>query len=641
MAKSYELCSMYFKTSSTYNCQTYEETVYYRLVESYRDAAGQPRQRTILSLGKDVDNNLPFNEIANKLNGMLSGSQSLFPLEENAEKFTHYVFNRLIKEKKIDLVKKIQSEAKDWETVDLSTLKNEDVRELGAEWMSLQALQELGVDKFLRMRGWEEENVQLALTHIVSRAVYPVSELKTADFIRENSSICELTGYPVKKITKDKLYNISKKLYSEKDGLEKYLSRKTSELFDLQDKIILYDLTNTYFEGRMANSKKAKFGRSKEKRSDCKLLVLALVVNVEGFIKYSTIFEGNIADCQTLGCIVENLRLNTSSSEKKAVVVMDAGIATKENLELLKSKGYDYVCVSRSNITKYKVSNVNPVIVKDHRGREITLQEIEVENGDSEYYLKIESPLKALKESAMQDKFCRRFDEGMRGIEASLHKKGGVKDYGKVCERIGRLKAKYPSANRLYSIEIKKDTKEICTEITWQLQPTVVVEKKEEQGVYFVKTSLKKTENHEDLVWIIYNSIRNIESSFRCLKTDLDLRPVYHKKDEASEAHLHLGLLAYWLVNTVRHRLKQQGIHSEWREIVRVMNTQKVVTTCVENDKNQIVRIRRCSEPRERVGLIYQALSYRQAPFVRKKSVVPKSEKFKNYTTESVGVMSG
>jgi transposase len=641
MAKSYELCSMYFKTNSTYNCQTYEETVYYRLVESYRDAAGQPRQRTILSLGKDVDNNLPFNEIANKLNGMLSGSCPLFPLEENAEKFTHYVFNRLVKEKKIDLVRKIQSEAKDWETVDLSTLKNEDVRELGAEWMSLQALQALGVDKYLRQRGWEEENVQLALTQIVSRAVYPASELKTADFIRENSSICELTGYPVKKITKDKLYCMSKKLYSEKDGLERYLSRKTNELFDLQDKIILYDLTNTYFEGRMANSKKAKFGRSKEKRSDCKLLVLALVVNVEGFIKYSTIFEGNIADCQTLGSIIENLRLNTSLTEKKAVVVMDAGIATKENLELLKSKGYDYVCVSRSNLTKYKVLNVNPVIVKDNRGREITLREIEVEKGDSEYYLKIESPLKALKESAMQDKFCQRFDEGMRGIEASLHKKGGVKDYGKVCERIGRLKAKYPSANRLYSIEIKKDMKEICTAVTWQLQPAVVVEKKEEQGVYFVKTSLKKTENHEELVWVIYNSIRNIESSFRCLKTDLDLRPVYHKKDETSEAHLHLGLLAYWLVNTVRHKLKQQGIHSEWREIVRVMNTQKVITTSVDNDKNQAVRIRRCSEPKEKVGLIYQALGYRQAPFVRKKSVVPKSENLENKTTESVRVMSG
>jgi hypothetical protein len=632
---------MFFKTSATYNFTTCETTTYYRLVESYRNALGQPRQRTLLSLGKEVDENLPLEAIAAKLNGMLVGKQSLFPLEETAEKFAHHVFRRLVKEKKIDLVKKIQAETKDWETVDLKTIENEDVRELGAEWMSVQVLQELGIDTFLRNRGWEEENVQLAMTHIVSRAIYPASELKTVDYIRENSSISELTGYPVKKITKDKLYGISKELYCEKDNLEKYLSKKTNELFDLQDKIILYDLTNTYFEGRMTESKLAKFGRSKEKRSDCKLLVLALVVNVEGFIKYSHIFEGNMADCKTLGDIVDHLRINTSESEKKAVVVMDAGIATKDNIELLKSKGYDYVCVSRSNLTKYKVSNTSPVVVQDNGSREIILQEIEVENGDSQYYLKIESPLKALKESAMQNNFCKRFEEGLTNIETSLHNKGGVKDYGKVCERIGKLKEKYPSANRLYSIDVRKDKKDICTEITWQLQPEVVMEKKEEHGVYFVKTSLKKTGNHEELIWVIYNSIRNIESSFRCLKTDLDLRPVYHKTDEASEAHLHLGLLAYWLVNTVRHKLKSSGIRSEWREIVRIMSTQKIVTTSVENDKNQIVRIRKCSKPREKVEIIYQALGYQQAPFIQRKSVVPKPPNLKNHTADLVKFMGG
>jgi hypothetical protein len=100
---------MFFKTTSTYNCQTYVETVYYRLVESYRNALGQPRQRTIISLGSDIDNTLPFNEIAERLNSMVAGQQSLFPLEEKVEKFVHYVFDRLVKEKKIDLVKKIQA----------------------------------------------------------------------------------------------------------------------------------------------------------------------------------------------------------------------------------------------------------------------------------------------------------------------------------------------------------------------------------------------------------------------------------------------------------------------------------------------------------------------------------------------------
>jgi transposase len=128
--------------------------------------------------------------------------------------------------------------------------------------------------------------------------------------------------------------------------------------------------------------------------------------------------------------------------------------------------------------------------------------------------------------------------------------------------------------------------------------------------------------SQEPLVWRIYNCIRNIESAFGILKSDLDLRPIFHKTDAACEAHLHLGVLAYWIVNTVRYRLKQHDIRYRWSEIIRIMNTQKVVTTSVENDKNQIVQIRKCSEPQEKVKQIYDALGYKYAPFIRKKSVV-------------------
>ena len=130
----------------------------------------------------------------------------------------------------------------------------------------------------------------------------------------------------------------------------------------------------------------------------------------------------------------------------------------------------------------------------------------------------------------------------------------------------------------------------------------------------------------EDIVWKSYNTIRQIEATFRVLKTDLDLRPVYHKKDENTMAHLYLGLLAYWVVNTVRHQLKKEGINSGWREIVRIMNTQKAVTTLAQNDKDEVISIRRCSEPNLQVKRLYDALKYKYAPFVKKKSVVHKSE---------------
>ena len=163
MKNSCELCSMFFKRINRYNPQSGKRENYYSLVESYRDRLCESRQRTVLSLGYDVDDTLPLNEISNKLNDLISGKQALFPLEEKAEKFTWKLYHRLIKEDKIDVLHQIQNASGDWERVDLNTFTDEDVRELGAEWMSLQALQELGVDNFLRWRGWDEENVQLAL----------------------------------------------------------------------------------------------------------------------------------------------------------------------------------------------------------------------------------------------------------------------------------------------------------------------------------------------------------------------------------------------------------------------------------------------------------------------------------------------
>ena len=151
-------------------------------------------------------------------------------------------------------------------------------------------------------------------------------------WIKENSAVCELTGYDPEKITKDKLYGISKKLYEEKSGLENHLSRCTNDLFKLQDKIILYDLTNTYFEGRMKNSQIAKFGRSKEMRKDAKLIVLAVIINGEGFLKYSDIFEGNTSDCSTLKAVITVLNQRAGYTSVKPIIVMDAGIATEDNI---------------------------------------------------------------------------------------------------------------------------------------------------------------------------------------------------------------------------------------------------------------------------------------------------------------------
>ena len=197
---------------------------------------------------------------------------------------------------------------------------------------------------------------------------------------------------------------------------------------------------------------------------------------------------------------------------------------------------------------------------------------------DTDNYLWVKSKAKALKENSMNGLLSQRFEEGLQSIQEGIQKKG--EDPGK------------------------------------------------KAGIYFLRTTLNIED--EKVFWSIYNTIREIEYTFRVLKTDLDLRPVFHKTDDASMAHLNLGLLAYWLVSTIRYQLKQKGYNAQWREIVRTMNTQKCITTTMENIDNEMISIRQCTEPNQKVKDIYKMMKFKPVPFYRKKSVDLPTEIFKN-----------
>jgi hypothetical protein len=376
----------------------------------------------------------------------------------------------------------------------------------------------------------------------------------------------------------------------------------------------------------MRDSEIARYGRSKERRNDCPLIVLALVVNAEGFIKYSAIYEGNMADCNTLGAMIDKLANSIAKpvikEGKKRIVVIDAGISTEANLKMITDKGYDYVCVSRSSLKNYTVADTaTPVTVLDNKNRPIELIQVQTENAtDKEYYLKVTNPTKTLKEASMNKQFCTRYQEGLASIIKGITTKGGIKKYDKVNQRLGRLAQKYPSAHKLYEIHIEKNEKDVCTSMTYEKKAQATVDKENTFGVYFLFICLD--EPTEKLVWTVYNCIREVESTIRTIKTDLDLRPIYHKTDDASKAHLHLGLMAYWVVNTIRHQLKGKGVTSDWRELVRIMNTHKCVTTSVTNDKGQRISVRCCSKPETKVTLLYDALKMKHAPFMHKKTVL-------------------
>jgi hypothetical protein len=405
--------------------------------------------------------------LVERINELMKGPPTLFNTgaDNQVERLAYHYYEQIKIKNKID---KAGASPEEIETIRLNSLKNKDIREIGAESLSYQAFQQLGIDTDLASRGWGQELINLAATHIVSRAVYPASELKTVSWIKENPGICELTGYAPQQLTKDKLYGISKKLYQEKEGLEGHLSHSTNNLFNLHDKVILYDLTNTYFEGSMRNSTMAKFGKSKEKRNDAKIIVLAVVVNTEGFLKHSDIFEGNITDHSTLEHIITKLGQKHSYTTTKPIVVMDAGIATEDNIRFLKSRSYPYICVSRSKIKDYKADiQSTPVVIVDKKEQPIELKRVQVE-ADGDNYLWVKSHAKAVKETGMSNQFSQRFEEGLRAIQNGIVKKGGTKNLDKVWERIGRLKEKYQSTHKYYDIKVIDNKNGIAKGLTFQ-----------------------------------------------------------------------------------------------------------------------------------------------------------------------------
>lgn len=625
---------MYFKTSIRKNPATGNYEGYYRLVESYRNVEGRICHRTLLNVGFLPDISVEqLNKVQAHLNSMYQKKQTLFEeREEIIKQLVSALWQRLVSEKRVDAA----WAEKAARLIDADTMRHSNAREIGAEWMSYCTLNQLQLTKFLQTQGWRQEDIQLAATQVISRAVYPASELKTSRWIQENSAVCELTGCDINRITKDKLYQSALNLYSIKEQLEQHLSHRTNKLFDLEDKIILYDLTNTYFEGTKQRSRIAQYGRSKEKRNDAKLVVLAMVVNIEGFIKYTAIHEGNVADCTTLAAMIDKLATHTCGH--KAVIVLDAGIATEDNLALIKSKGHHYVCVSRAKGKDYKpVPERLNVILKTKTKQEVLLKAIQTQN-NTDYYLEITSPAKTGKEQGIKSRFDQRFEEQLQKIYQSIHRKGGTKKAGKVYERIGRTKEKYPSVHHYYNIHLSIDeATHRVTDLQWEKDEQKHAEKQNSLGVYFLRTDMNMLD--EVVVWNIYNTIREIESSFRCLKTDLDLRPIYHKNDNSTMAHLHLGILAYWLVNTMRHQFKAKGIHYSWKEIVRIGNTQKIITTTGQNTFDKTISVRKCSEPEEKLKQFFNILQIKHQPFRKRKSVVHKPA-LKNFEPQHLQALS-
>lgn len=229
----------------------------------------------------------------------------------------------------------------------------------------------------------------------------------------------------------------------------------------------------------------------------------------------------------------------------------------------------------------------------------------------------------------MNRQWRERFEAELLKARRALFTKGGIKTYEKVVERIGRAMEKYPSVSKYYQIEYVRSeaNPNHMGDIRWQI--TLSEDTQEKRfGTYFLRTNVPTLD--EKSTWEYYNLIREIETSNRQLKTDLNLRPIYHQKDESADAHLFFGLLAYWIVNTIRYKLKLQGITHYWTELKRILSTQKAITTEGTNALGEHVALRMCSEPTDKAAEIYRLLRYNPTPFRRYYLHQPNSVELEN-----------
>jgi len=624
---------MFIKRIDKSSSKTGQTYFTYRLCESYR-IDGKVRHRNILNVGK-LENirKEDFKLLCDRIEQKVKGINPLFPnIPDHIEKEAEFFYRRILNERLLDctinnvsLATEDADEVADIQSVDVNSIFTEDCRSFGGEWLSKQALDDSGLPDFLS----QEINNEVVEKHIaievVSRMVHPSSELETSRWLAGESSLCEILDL-AKVPDHRKLYKAASTLYQHKDKVEDLLYKHFASKYPDRMRLCLYDLTNFYFEGRKEGSELAQYGRSKEKRTDAKLVSLALLTDGRGFIRRSKIYKGNVSEPSTMQTVISELESaivkESSLFTSKPVVVMDAGVATEENLKNLREKKFDYICVSRSNLRDYHNTSKDGIrMIFDKRDNPIELSVVKADDANNKYggdlFLYVKSHQKQQKELSMSSKLTKRFVQELENIKASLSKKRGVKTESAVNQRIGRAKQKYPSISKLFKIELKVDNNKTVTDILYE-QTKVG----EAEGVYFIRCS--QNQLTEELIWEIYNILREVESTFRCLKADLDIRPIHHQKDENTEAHIFLGIVAYQLVHGIRSALKQSGINHCWKRIRNIMSSQTVVTTRMKLENKDCLVVRHATRPNMEQAKVYSALKFKQTnPIMRKKVVVP------------------
>jgi transposase len=610
---------MFIRQTRTASKITGEAYFTFRLVRGER-IGGRVRQFTVLNLGRNFaikQEDWPV--LCSRIEQLLQPQDSLLTIECSAriERAAQRYFAQLVA--RAPVVEQAahcgsstapaapsapRAAATDFHEVDVDSLQQTQPRSVGVEHVALHALGQLGLPDKLAQLGINGVMRAAILGNIVGRMAEPGSELATWDWLQTHSALGELLEVDFNAMSHMSLYRASDLLVRHRRAIEDHLFGAAQTLLGFEESITLYDLTNTYFEGEMAGNAKAKRGRSKEKRSDCPLITLGLVLDGSGFVRRSKTFAGNAKEATTLQGMLQGLEASPG-----AMIIMDAGIATEANLEWLAENGYRYLVVRRGGQRQFCADQA--VDIKTAAGQTLRLQK-ELSKDAKEVLLYCHSELREAKETAIVNRFGKAFEAGLKELAEGLTKPRGHKRHDEIVERIGKLKAKSRGASQHYQITLTTDEQtKTVTALSWQYKP-VPGTMATHPGVYCLRSNELSWD--EEKLWRTYTMLTDLESVFRSLKSELGLRPVFHSKDDRCDGHLFITVLAYQCVQVLRLSLKEAGINASWASLRSTLSIQQRVTASMRRKDGRTLHLRKSTDAEPALASIYKALGIHAAP---------------------------
>jgi len=567
-----------------------------QLVQSFRNKEGLPRQRVIVSLGdaKIPDGEKPL--IARAVEQHLQGTQDLIApiLSQEAAAWVARILQLLERSK---AAAPLLSETVDG--VILDKIKSENVVQLGPQLVALQAWKALEFSSMLEALGLNQSQIATAQLMISNRLIQPLSEWALIDW-SQRTALPEMLGIRLTKTAKDRLYYTSDALFSHRKSIEATLRQREADLFSRSRSVVLYDVTNTHFEGLCKRNPKARHGRNKQKRDDCRQVALGMAFDEHGLPLAHEVFEGNIADTKTLALLLD--RLEVPEPGLRPVVILDAGFASAANVAMLKERGYSYLI----NITRGRRSEVaeffEKEVFEELPGRK-SEHKIEVkkiadpQDAESQLVLCRSTP-RRLKEEAMISKAEARYLKEVGRLQDRIEK-GRLKKVNLIERAIGALQKKHPRVARFYTLSYQ-EARLSCERNEEKIQDALAL-----CGDYILKTdkALKAPQ-----LWDLYMTLLHAEAGFGMLKGTLGLRPNYHHTEDRVEGHIFISVLAYHLLCWVRQMLEVREDTREWTTIRRLLSTHSLVTTTLPLVDGRLIQIRKASEPDAEQAHVYKIL---------------------------------